>query len=87
MILNDKDLIFCLLPVPVPPSRVKVVSSEGMSVVASWSYPDSPNGIITHYNVYWRRHKEDHESRRVDSHYTHCTIQDLSLSKYQVSSL
>ena len=46
-------LIF--LPVPTPPRSLTIVNTTDSTVTLSWMPPDPPNGIITQYQLQYRR--------------------------------
>jgi len=41
--------------VPSAPSSLMVVNTELGSITLSWIAPDTPNGIITHYELQYKR--------------------------------
>ena len=43
------------LTAPTPPRSLKVVNVTDTTVTLSWMSPDPPNGIITNYQVQYRR--------------------------------
>ena len=45
----------CFYIVPTAPSLLMVVNITNTTVTLSWMPPDSPNGIITHYQVQYKR--------------------------------
>ena len=48
-------LYFYLLPVPTAPRSLTVVNTTDSTVTLSWMPPDPPNGIITQYELQYRR--------------------------------
>ena len=60
MYLNNHISIFliyslCVFIVPTEPRLLKVLNVSNTTVTLSWIPPDSPNGIITHYQVQYKR--------------------------------
>lgn len=52
-ILSFATNIF-LFSVPGPPSAIRALPSGPQSVVVSWLPPERPNGVLTHYTLYYR---------------------------------
>lgn len=51
-IINNKLII--LVTVPSQPQKIKALAFSSDSVLVSWLPPLYPNGIISHYTVYFR---------------------------------
>ncbi|GAB6021002.1 Down syndrome cell adhesion molecule-like protein 1 [Chamberlinius hualienensis] len=49
--------VFCktLDDVPAAPADIKALAVSADSIIVSWKAPDSPNGIIQSYTIYWRQ--------------------------------
>lgn len=60
----DKSGIYCvfLLTVPTVPANLKAKAINPEELHITWDPPNSPNGNVTHYEVYWRRRKFDPRS-------------------------
>ena len=72
--------------VPEAPKIVKAIPSGPYSAMISWSVPSNPNGHLVGYTVYWAEKKNVARafSRYVEAPQTHLTLNELSISSYQV---
>ena len=55
-------ICMCFLSVPTEPESLTVVNVTDTAVTLSWTPPDPPNGIITQYEVQYRRVSDNYTS-------------------------
>ena len=48
-------MVLYFLPVPTAPRSLTIVNTTDSTVTLSWMPPDPPNGIITQYELQYRR--------------------------------
>ena len=72
--------IFIIYAVPLdPPQTVSLLNVSAYALLLEWSNPDTPNGIITVYNIYVTYDNGSMEKMTVDGSENSCLIGGLSL--------
>ncbi|GAB6021006.1 Down syndrome cell adhesion molecule-like protein 1 [Chamberlinius hualienensis] len=53
--------VFCktLDDVPAAPADIKAAATSNSTVIVAWKVPDSPNGVIKSYTLYWKEHDKE----------------------------
>ncbi|GAB6020996.1 Down syndrome cell adhesion molecule-like protein 1 [Chamberlinius hualienensis] len=75
--------IFCksLDDVPAAPADIKAVVTAEDSVIVAWKLPDSPNGVIKSFTVYWKLQNKDNADSAQQTVYSHVTYHEISRLK------
>ncbi|GAB6020998.1 Down syndrome cell adhesion molecule-like protein 1 [Chamberlinius hualienensis] len=71
--------VFCktLDDVPATPADIKALATSENSIIVAWKSPDSPNGIIKAYTVYW---KENSNNLATKQHIVAPNVNDYEIS-------
>ncbi|GAB6021000.1 Down syndrome cell adhesion molecule-like protein 1, variant 3 [Chamberlinius hualienensis] len=71
--------VFCktLDDVPATPADIKALATSENSIIVAWKSPDSPNGIIKAYTIYW---KENSNNLATKQHIVAPNVNDYEIS-------